>query len=136
MEDEHIRIDDLASHLGSLLACPSPSAFYGVFDGHGGADAAAYMKSHATRFLFQDAHFPQWSEAAHSYMDSVESSIRCAFLQADQALSHEPSVSRSSGTTALAALVLGRYGHSTFFHSACCLWSIFYLLALLSGVDY
>lgn len=30
MEDEHIRIDDLASHLGSLLACPSPSAFYGV----------------------------------------------------------------------------------------------------------
>lgn len=30
MEDEHIRIDDLASHLGSLLTCPSPTAFYGV----------------------------------------------------------------------------------------------------------
>jgi protein phosphatase PTC2/3 len=30
MEDEHIRIDDLSAHLGSLLACPLPSAFYGV----------------------------------------------------------------------------------------------------------
>lgn len=30
MEDEHIRIDNLSSHLGSLLRCPTPSAFYGV----------------------------------------------------------------------------------------------------------
>lgn len=30
MEDEHIRIDDLSSHLGSLFKFPKPSAFYGV----------------------------------------------------------------------------------------------------------
>lgn len=30
MEDEHIRIDNLSAHLGSLLVCPLPSAFYGV----------------------------------------------------------------------------------------------------------
>lgn len=30
MEDEHILIDDLSSHLGSLFSFPSPSAFYGV----------------------------------------------------------------------------------------------------------
>lgn len=30
MEDEHIRIDNLSGHLGSLLLCPSPNAFYGV----------------------------------------------------------------------------------------------------------
>ena len=30
MEDEHIRIDDLSSHLGSLFTFPKPSAFYGV----------------------------------------------------------------------------------------------------------
>ncbi|RYQ89463.1 hypothetical protein Ahy_B09g096092 isoform C [Arachis hypogaea] len=29
MEDEHIRIDDLSSHLGSLHTFPKPSAFYG-----------------------------------------------------------------------------------------------------------
>lgn len=30
MEDEHIRIDDLSAHLGSLLMFSVPSAFYGV----------------------------------------------------------------------------------------------------------
>lgn len=30
MEDEHIRIDDLSAHLGSLISVPEPSAFYGV----------------------------------------------------------------------------------------------------------
>lgn len=30
MEDEHIRIDDLASQVGSLFELPKPSAFYAV----------------------------------------------------------------------------------------------------------
>lgn len=30
MEDEHIRIDDLSEHLGSLVRFPQPCAFYGV----------------------------------------------------------------------------------------------------------
>lgn len=30
MEDEHIRIDDLSAHLGSIITVPEPSAFYGV----------------------------------------------------------------------------------------------------------
>lgn len=30
MEDEHIRVDDLAAHMGSIFRCPTPSAFYGV----------------------------------------------------------------------------------------------------------
>lgn len=30
MEDEHIRIDDLSSHLDSLFKGPVPSAFYAV----------------------------------------------------------------------------------------------------------
>lgn len=88
-----------------------------MFDGHGGTDAAAYMKRHAIRFLFEDGDFPQWSEADNLYMESVESSVRRAFLQADQALSDEASVSRSSGTTALTALVLGRSVHFFFFAS-------------------
>ncbi|TYJ45546.1 hypothetical protein E1A91_A02G064400v1 [Gossypium mustelinum] len=48
MEDEHIRIDDLSSHLGSIFNPSIPTAFYAVFDGHGGVDAAAYIKSNAT----------------------------------------------------------------------------------------
>jgi len=109
MEDEHIRIDDLSAHLGSLLVCPLPSAFYGVFDGHGGPDAAAYMKRHAMKFLFEDSEFPQASRVDELYLQSVENSVRRAFLQADLALADDLDISRSSGTTALTALVFGRH---------------------------
>lgn len=108
MEDEHIRIDNLSSHLGSLLRCPTPSAFYGVFDGHGGPDAAAYTKKHAIRFLFEDANFPWASEADNNFVESVENSVREAFLLADLALAEDSTVSSSSGTTALTAMVFGR----------------------------
>lgn len=107
MEDEHIRIDDLSGHLGSLLMFSAPSAFYGVFDGHGGSDAAAYMKKHAMRLFFEDAEFP-CAQEDEMFSKSVEDSVRKAFLRADLALADDSLINRSSGTTALTALVLGR----------------------------
>ncbi|KAF6156516.1 hypothetical protein GIB67_011317 [Kingdonia uniflora] len=108
MEDEHIRIDNLSSHLGSLFTCPTPSAFYGVFDGHGGPDAAAYMKKNAIRFFFEADDFPQTADFDDVFLEKVENSIRKAFLLADLALADDCTVNSSSGTTALTALVLGR----------------------------
>ncbi|KAF8724320.1 hypothetical protein HU200_021349 [Digitaria exilis] len=108
MEDEHIRIDDLSAHLGSLLMFSVPSAFYGVFDGHGGSDAAAYMKKHAMRLFFEDAEFPQASQEDEMFAECVEDSVRKAFLRADLALADDSVINRSSGTTALTALILGR----------------------------
>lgn len=108
MEDEHIRIDDLSGHLGSLLMFPEPNAFYGVFDGHGGSDAAAYMKRHAIRLFFEDSEFPQASQEDETFSESVENSVRKAFLNADLALADDSAISRSSGTTALTALIFGR----------------------------
>ncbi|KAF8401246.1 hypothetical protein HHK36_012178 [Tetracentron sinense] len=108
MEDEHIRIDDLSAHLGSLFRCPVPSAFYGVFDGHGGPDAAAYIRKNVMRFFFEDADFPQISEVDDVFLEEVENSLRKAFLLADLALADDCSVNSSSGTTALTALILGR----------------------------
>ncbi|KAL1341241.1 hypothetical protein HN51_027726 [Arachis hypogaea] len=108
MEDEHIRIDDLSSHLGSLHTFPKPSAFYGVFDGHGGPEAAAYVRKNVIKFFFEDGSFPQTSEVDNVFLEEVENSLRKAFLSADSALADDCSVNTSSGTTALTALVLGR----------------------------
>ncbi|GAB2298512.1 hypothetical protein Dimus_032575 [Dionaea muscipula] len=108
MEDEHIRIDDLSLHLGQFFTCPKPNAFYGVFDGHGGSEAAAYLKENVMRFFFEDVNFPQASEVDELFLEEVEDSIKKAFLLADLSLADDCSVSSSSGTTALTALIFGR----------------------------
>lgn len=43
------------------------------------------------------------------YVEEVKSSLRKAFLQADLALAEDCTIGSSTGTTALAALVFGRY---------------------------
>ncbi|XVF62386.1 hypothetical protein PTKIN_Ptkin09bG0003600 [Pterospermum kingtungense] len=110
MEDEHLRIDDLSSHLGSIFKPSIPSAFYAVFDGHGGPDAAAYVKKNATRLFFENCDLPQASDHIDAvFLKELEDSHRKAFLLADLALASESSVSSSCGTTLLTALVLGRH---------------------------
>ncbi|XVE77506.1 hypothetical protein DITRI_Ditri13aG0068200 [Diplodiscus trichospermus] len=108
MEDEHIRIDDLSSHLGSIFNFPKPSAFYGVFDGHGGPEAASYARKNALRFFFEDVSFPQSCKVDDVFLEGVENSLRKSFLLADLALADDCTVNSSSGTTALTALIFGR----------------------------
>jgi protein phosphatase 2C family protein 2/3 len=108
MEDEHIQIDDLSTHMGSFFGCSMPSAFYAVFDGHGGPDAAAYIKRNAMKLFFEDADLPHTSDIDAIFLKELENSHRKSFLQADLALAGEHSISSSCGTTALTALVLGR----------------------------
>ncbi|KAL3508213.1 hypothetical protein ACH5RR_033595 [Cinchona calisaya] len=108
-EDEHICIDDVAAYLASLCTLPLPTSFYAVFDGHGGSDAAAYVKNNAMRFFFEDAELPKKSEIDESFLEELENSHRRAFLVADQALADECSIDASCGTTAITALVFGRH---------------------------
>lgn len=76
-----------------------------VFDGHGGPEAAAFMKKHAMRLFFEDFKLSNTSECD----DQVDESLRRAFQAADLAIADDPTVHASSGTTALIALLLGRY---------------------------
>ncbi|KAJ7548585.1 hypothetical protein O6H91_07G018100 [Diphasiastrum complanatum] len=100
MEDAHVRIDDLIEHLGFPFVGDSPGAFYGVFDGHGGKDAANFVRENLLKFIVEDYSFP----------DAVEDAVKHAFLQADHAFAEACLVDRelSSGTTALTALIFGR----------------------------
>ncbi|KAL4397929.1 hypothetical protein HN51_002499 [Arachis hypogaea] len=109
MDDEHIRIDDLAGHLGFVFKCPMPSAFYAVFDGHGGPEAAAFVKRNAMRLFFEDAHMLQSYDTDSLFLKKLEDTHRRAFIRADLALADEQSVSSSCGTTALTALILGNH---------------------------
>lgn len=98
MEDEHTCIDNLTEHLGTTTDFPVPGAFYGVFDGHGGTDAASYVRTNILRFIVEDSHFPI----------CVEKAIKSAFVRADYAFADNSSLDISSGTTALTALIFGR----------------------------
>ncbi|KAK7329613.1 hypothetical protein VNO77_23783 [Canavalia gladiata] len=109
MDDEHIQIDNLAGHLGIVFKQPIPSAFYAVFDGHGGPDAAAFVKKNAMKLFFEDADMLQAYNADALFLKRLEDCHRRAFLGADLALADEQSVSSSCGTTALTALILGRH---------------------------
>lgn len=69
-----------------------------MFDGHGGTDAAGYIKNNILRFIVEDPQFPTYLEMA----------IKSAFLKADYAFADASSLDISSGTTALTALIFGR----------------------------
>ncbi|KAK9129208.1 hypothetical protein Sjap_009695 [Stephania japonica] len=98
MEDEHICIDNLLEHLGASTTLPAPGAFYGVFDGHGGSDAALFIRKNILNFIIEDSHFPT----------SVEKAIKSAYVKADHAFVDARSLDSTSGTTALTALMFGR----------------------------
>nr|XP_016511013.1 PREDICTED: probable protein phosphatase 2C 47 [Nicotiana tabacum] len=98
MEDEHIRVDNLREYVDDSKGLLSQGAFYGVFDGHGGVDAASFTQKNLLKFIVNDSHFPSM----------VKKAVRNAFAKADNALAYTKSLDSTSGTTALVALILGR----------------------------
>lgn len=94
MEDTHVIVNDLASLGGGS------GAYYGVFDGHSGKHAAAFVRENLLTYILEDAAFPSAAQKA----------VKQAFLRTDQAFAEACQVDDRlcSGTTALAVLILGR----------------------------
>lgn len=66
-----------------------------VFDGHGGTDAASFIRQNILKFIIEDSHFPLCMPKA----------IKSAFVKADNAFADASSLDISSGTTALTAVI-------------------------------
>lgn len=73
-----------------------------VFDGHGGKHAADFACSHLPKLIVEDENFPK----------DIERVVASAFSQTDTAFAAACSLDAAlaSGTTALAALVIGGLG--------------------------
>lgn len=69
-----------------------------VFDGHGGTDAASFVRKNILKFIIEDPYFP----------NCIEKAIKSAFVRTDHAFADSRSLDRSSGTTALTAVIFGR----------------------------
>ncbi|XP_071687833.1 probable protein phosphatase 2C 47 [Rutidosis leptorrhynchoides] len=108
-EDEHIQIDDLSNHLGDKYKWPRASSFYAIFDGHGGSEAASYVKDYAMKLFFNESNLPQADLVDDSLIKDLQDYHRKAFLQADQALAEECTISDYCGTTTLSILILERH---------------------------
>ncbi|KAL4572623.1 hypothetical protein LXL04_019403 [Taraxacum kok-saghyz] len=98
MEDEYVCVDNLREHVDAQQDNTLHGAFYGVFDGHGGVDAASFTKRNILEFILEDSSFPK----------AVKIAVKNAFAKVDHALADTRSLDNSSGTTALTALILGR----------------------------
>ncbi|PON57946.1 Protein phosphatase [Parasponia andersonii] len=100
MEDAYVCADNFMQDYGLENLPDGPSAFYGVFDGHGGKHAADFACYHLPKFIVEDEDFP----------GDIEKVVASAFLQTDVAFAEACSLDAAlvSGTTALAALVIGR----------------------------
>ncbi|MFS7962638.1 putative protein-serine/threonine phosphatase transcription factor DBP family [Helianthus anomalus] len=99
MEDVYICADSFLNHYAAKNPIQGPAAFYAVFDGHGGKHAADFACEHLPRFIFEDDDFPR----------EIERVIASAFAQTDSAFAKACMLDAdlASGTTALAALVIG-----------------------------
>lgn len=100
MEDVYVCVDNFMQDYGLKDFPDEPNAFYGVFDGHGGKHAADFACYHIPKLIVNDEDFPR----------DVEKVVASAFLQTDIAFAEACSLDAAlaSGTTALAALVIGR----------------------------
>ncbi|XP_062023808.1 probable protein phosphatase 2C 22 isoform X1 [Rosa rugosa] len=100
MEDVYVCVDNFMHDYGLKNFTDGPSAFYGVFDGHGGKHAADFACSNLPKFIFEDEDFP----------GDIQKVVSSAFLQTDTAFQEACTLDATlaSGTTALTALLVGR----------------------------
>eukprot|EP01087_Luapelamoeba_hula_P003988 TRINITY_DN1395_c0_g1_i4.p1 TRINITY_DN1395_c0_g1~~TRINITY_DN1395_c0_g1_i4.p1 ORF type:complete len:353 (-),score=56.01 TRINITY_DN1395_c0_g1_i4:14-1072(-) len=97
MEDAHVAVDNAEDASSVTGSC---TAFYGVYDGHGGTEASIMAGDHLHKNLFSDSKIGTGSR--------VEEALRAAFMNTDKILLESSEQNGwKNGTTAVVTLIIG-----------------------------
>lgn len=95
MQGWRVHMEDSHTHILSLPDDPG-TAFFAVYDGHGGANVAEYAGMHLHKFVVKQPEFKS----------NVEQAMKKAFLDLDDAmLSEESTVEHMAGSTAVVIVI-------------------------------
>lgn len=100
MQGWRVSMEDAHCHILSLGPEDPKAAYYGVFDGHGGAKVAAYCANNLHRYVLRRPEY----EAG-----KMEEAIRQGFLDCDTAMRTEESLKdEMAGSTAVVVFTRGK----------------------------
>ncbi|XP_048481383.1 probable protein phosphatase 2C T23F11.1 isoform X5 [Plutella xylostella] len=97
MQGWRVSMDDAHTHILSLPDDPG-TAFFAVYDGHGGANIAEYAGKHLHKFITARPEY---------HLGNIEEAMKQGFLDLDQAMLEEDLQEKVAGSTAVAVLVRG-----------------------------
>lgn len=98
MQGWRVNMEDSHTHILSLPDDPD-TAFFAVYDGHGGAKIAEYAGKHLHKYII---HRPEYKEG------NIEDAMRQGYLELDRIMQEEQSLlGEPSGTTAVTVLIKG-----------------------------
>ncbi|XP_045520590.1 probable protein phosphatase 2C T23F11.1 isoform X1 [Pieris brassicae] len=95
MQGWRVSMDDSHTHILSLPDDPG-TAFFGVYDGHGGANVAEYAGKHLHKFVTARPEY---------HLGNIEEAMKQAFLDLDQAMLEENMQEKAAGSTAVVVLI-------------------------------
>lgn len=98
MQGWRINMEDSHTHILSLPDDPG-SAFFAVYDGHGGAKVAEYAGKHLHKFITKRAEYKE---------GNIVDAMKQAFLEIDEVMLNEETLKHEqAGTTAVTMVIKG-----------------------------
>eukprot|EP01119_Soliformovum_irregulare_P018590 TRINITY_DN5735_c0_g1_i3.p1 TRINITY_DN5735_c0_g1~~TRINITY_DN5735_c0_g1_i3.p1 ORF type:complete len:716 (+),score=199.10 TRINITY_DN5735_c0_g1_i3:400-2547(+) len=100
MEDAHVLISEISSKFPNVPTVPRniPCSFFGIFDGHGGHEAAEFSAKFLLQHVVESFHFPR----------DMRQALTDAYLKTDRDFILKAQVENLfSGTTAVTAFLFG-----------------------------
>jgi len=100
MQGWRVSMEDAHCHILSLSPEDPDAAYYGVFDGHGGAKVAAFSANNLHRYIVRRTEYKE---------GDVEEALRQGFMECDRVMRTEESLKdEMAGCTAVVVMTKGK----------------------------